>query len=103
MPQGLNVIHPMNGRFQMTHQDTPDFTGVRWIRRHYRVGDNGDPGGMKGDSGNVSLHLLMDDAHDRGVKGHTDSQESGPVPHLFQSVTKVPDHIGLAAHNNLAR
>ena len=58
---------------------------------------------MKRDGGNERFELIMDDSHDRGVEGHADSQKSGPVSHLLQSITKILDRLGLAAQNDLAR
>jgi hypothetical protein len=28
IPKGLDIIHPMDGRFQVGHQDSPDLIGI---------------------------------------------------------------------------
>jgi hypothetical protein len=28
IPEGLDIIHPMDGRFQVRHQDSPDLIGI---------------------------------------------------------------------------
>ena len=58
---------------------------------------------MKWNGGDVRLELVMDDFHDRRVKGHADPQQSTSVSHLFQSFAKIPDRLGAAAQDDLGR
>ena len=96
IPEGLDIIHPMDGRFQVGHQDAPDLTGIRWIRRHGCVGDDGDLRGMKWDGSNERLELIMDDPHDRRMEGHADPQEGESVSLLLQSAAEIFDRLGVA-------
>ena len=58
---------------------------------------------MKWNGGNVRLELIMDDLHDRGVEGHADPQEGGPVAHSLQSFAQILDRLGVAAQDDLVR
>ena len=103
MPKGLDVGHPMDGRFQVGHQDALDLTGIGGKRRHGRVGDDGDLWGLKGDGGNEGLEFIPDDPHDGRVEGHTDPQQGGPVPHLLQPAAEIFHRLSFAAQHHLVR
>ena len=103
IPESLDIVHPMDGRFQVGHQNTPDLSGIRWIRCQGCVGDDGNLRGMKWDGGNKRLELIMDDPHDRRVESHADTQDGESVSLLLQSGTEIFDHLGVATQDDLGR
>ena len=70
MPQGLDILLPMDRILQVSQQYLPDGRRVIGVRLLGGIGDHRNLGGVDLDAGKKLGHFLADHPHDGGMEGH---------------------------------
>ena len=101
MPQGFDILLPMDRILQVIQQDLPDGPGVIRVRKPRGIGDHRDLGRMEFEARQELGHFLPDHGHDGGMEGHAHPQLGIPVAFLVQFGLEGQDFIGAAAQDHL--